>query len=343
MGSGLSNVNPVVSICIANYNGIDFIDACIESVQAQDCRFAYEIIVHDDASGDGSAAHIRIHHPDVRLIESSDNVGFCIANNRMAEVARGRFLLLLNNDATLLPDALHTLHVEASDLAREAVLSPPQFDYDSGELIDRGCLLDPFLNPVPNLDETRHDVAMTIGACLWIPRSLWEDLGGFPGWFESIGEDLYLCCRARLLGHPVRVLRASGYRHRVGASFGGGKIRAGRLATTRKRRALSERNKLFTAIVCQPIAPLLALLPLHLILIHLEGVVLSLVKRDAGLWLQIYAPLLPSIWRTRGHLWHARVATQRSRRVRITDWLSAFHWRPWKLQMLLRYGLPEIR
>ena len=52
-------MNPVVSICIANYNGIDLIDACIESVRAQDCRFAYEIIVHDDASGDGSAAHIR--------------------------------------------------------------------------------------------------------------------------------------------------------------------------------------------------------------------------------------------------------------------------------------------
>ena len=94
------------SVCIANYNGIELIDACIDSVRAQDCGVAVEIIVHDDASTDDSAAHIAARHPDVRLIESRENVGFCIANNRMAAAAKGDYLLLLNNDATLLPDAL---------------------------------------------------------------------------------------------------------------------------------------------------------------------------------------------------------------------------------------------
>ena len=37
---------------------------------------------------------------------------------------------------------------------------------------------------------------MVIGACLWIPQGLWTELGGFPEWFESIAEDMYLCCRA---------------------------------------------------------------------------------------------------------------------------------------------------
>src|SRR3954462_7997396 len=104
--------NPAVSVCIANYNGIALIDACLQSVLAQDCKFPVEIIIHDDASKDDSVAHIRTHYPDVILIESSENVGFCVSNNRMAAVAHGTYLLLLNNDAELFPDALRILHEE---------------------------------------------------------------------------------------------------------------------------------------------------------------------------------------------------------------------------------------
>lgn len=111
---------PLISICIPHYNGIDLIDACIASVRKQTGGMVIEIIVHDDASTDGSAAHIRTHHPDARLIASSENVGFCVANNRMAEAASGEYLLLLNNDATLLPDALATLLQEAQRLKSPA-------------------------------------------------------------------------------------------------------------------------------------------------------------------------------------------------------------------------------
>ena len=90
----------------------------------------------------------------------------------------------------------------------------------------------------------RREVAMVIGACLFLPRSLWADLGGFPEWLESIGEDLYLCCVARLRGRSVKVTGASGYRHRQGASFGGNRATAQGLQTTFRRRYLSERNKL---------------------------------------------------------------------------------------------------
>ena len=70
-----------VSVCIAHYLGIELIDACIESVRAQADGVEVEIVVHDDASPDGSAAHIRQRHPDVKLIASAENVGFCAANN----------------------------------------------------------------------------------------------------------------------------------------------------------------------------------------------------------------------------------------------------------------------
>lgn len=88
---------PLVSVCIANYNGMVVIDDCLRSVLAQQGGIPVEILVHDDASTDGSLAYIRENYPDVVLIESNANVGFCIANNRMAVRARGHFVLLIEN------------------------------------------------------------------------------------------------------------------------------------------------------------------------------------------------------------------------------------------------------
>lgn len=341
VAAAVSRTPPLCSVCIANYNGIGMIDACIESVLNQDWGKAVEIIVHDDASTDGSAEYICTRYPSVKLIASLDNVGFCIANNRMAAMAQGKFLLLLNNDAMLLPDALRHLHEYAAKLATPAILGLPQYDAESGCLLDMGSLLDPFLNPIPNLDPERSEVGMIMGACLWIPKGLWVELGGFPEWMKSIGEDLYLCCRARLSGYPVICLDQSGYRHRVGISFGGGRVQAGRLSTTFRRRSLSERNKSFTIAVCYPPLALMFLLPLHLLLLSLEGLALCLLKCDTRFWTQIYGPCLGDMWRKRRMLRHVRQQVQTSRPLR-TNFFSTFVVTPYKLKMLWRYGLPDV-
>ena len=172
---------PVCSICIANYNGAAVIGPCLESIYDQDFHLPLEIIIHDDASTDSSVDFIRHRFPDVTLIVSESNVGYCVSNNRMVSRARGRYILLLNNDAALHRDAIRTLYNHAERQPGPAILGLPQYDMQTGELIDRGSLFDPFLNPVPNLDPGRTDVGMVMGACLWIPKALWEELGGFPG------------------------------------------------------------------------------------------------------------------------------------------------------------------
>ena len=330
------------SVCIANYNGMDLIDACIDSVRTQDCGFAVEIIVHDDASTDDSAAHIAARHPDVRLIASRDNAGFCVANNRMAAAAKGEYLLLLNNDAALHPGALATLMQEALRLRQPAILGLPQYDAETGDLLDIGSLLDPFFNAVPNRDPQRGGVGMVAGACLWIPKFLWDELGGFPDWFGSIGEDLYLCCRARLQGHGVRTLGVSGYRHGVGMSFGGGKVRDDRLRSTFRRRALSERNRTYVMALTCPGAVLMLLLPVHLALMLFEGLVLSLLRLDRRYLSKIYLPALAAPFSRMGQLRSARRAIMMRRRVAAADFFSAFVCMPHKLRMLLRHGLPRM-
>lgn len=334
---------PLISVCIANYNGIGLIDACIAAVRAQEGDLAVEVIVHDDASTDDSVEHIRARHPEVRLIESVENVGFCIANNRMAQAARGEYLLLLNNDAELLPDALRTLHGAAVALAQPAILGLPQYDAATGDLIDIGSLFDPFLNPVPNRTPARSEVGMVIGACLWLPTSLWTELGGFPEWFGSLAEDMYLCCQARLRGYPVRALDRSGFRHWVGQALGGGKVVENRLSTTVRRRALSERNKSFVMATCFPAPCFYLLFPLHLMVLPVEGLLLALVKRSPRLFTDIYWTALKALWLERSRLQKLRKETQSRRRIRPLAFFSVFQAMPYKLVLLLRHGVPEIR
>ena len=332
---------PTCSICIANYNGETMLADCLGSVFSQNPSITTEVIVHDDASTDASLA-VLAGYPRVIVIASRENVGFCVANNRMVARARGEYVLLLNNDAALDADGLHELLEAAQAQAPKGILTLPQRDWKSGQPVDAGCLLDPFYNPVPNLRGDRRDVAMVIGACLFLPRSLWIELGGFPEWFESIGEDLYLCCLARLRGLPVQVTAASGYRHRQGASFSG--ERAGdALQSTFRRRSLSERNKTTVMFICTPTWIVWPLLALHVVSLCVEGFVLLLVRRDPRIWREIYAQAIAHPFRDRANLRSARRRAQSLREISLARYLAAFTLLPDKLRLLLRRGVPTIR
>lgn len=336
------SATPTISVCIANYNGESLLCDCLDSVLSQQVGAAVEIIVHDDASQDRSLELLTSRYPGVHVITSAENVGFCIANNRMVNAANGDYVLLLNNDAALGDGALAALLSEARRIGGNAILTLPQYDWETGALVDRGCLLDPFYNPVPNRRHERADVAYVIGACLWVPRALWRELGGFPEWFGSLAEDMYLCCAARLRGISVRCTTEGSYRHRQGASFGGNRADS-QIRTTYRRRALSERNKVWVMLACTPGLLVWPLLVLHLVVLYAEGVVVSLGRRDMRLWREVYRPVLPSLF-ARGAEWRSlRRRMQLNRRMAQSQWWRPFTWMPRKLAMLWRHGLPELR
>lgn len=334
---------PICSVCVANYNGEALLEECLDSILAQQGAGNIEIIVHDDASSDGSIALLQHKYPQVRLLNSSSNVGFCISNNRMAEVARGRYLLLLNNDASLFPDAIATLVATAQAQPDSGILTLAQYDHATSALVDRGCLLDLFYNPVPNTMPSRADTAMVIGACLFLPRDLWNEMGGFPEWIESIGEDLYLCCVARLSGHYVRVADRSGYRHRQGASFGGNRVTDNKLQTTYRRRRLSERNKLAVMLLCTP-GPLAWLLwTIAILSLLVEGVALTMLRGNPRIWSEIYGPALSATFKSFADLRARRAKAQAIRTVSLSAYLRAFVPWPQKLRLAAKHGLPTIR
>jgi GT2 family glycosyltransferase len=336
-----STDQPVCSVCIANYNGIDVVGPCLESIVSQDFGHPIEIIVHDDASTDDSVAFIHNQFPSIRVLTSDRNVGFCVSNNRMVAEARGRFVLLLNNDASLLPDAVRALYHHAMRQEKPGILGLPQYDMETGELIDIGSRLDLFLNPIPNLDRTRRWVGMVTGACFWIPKGLWSELGGFPEFFGSLAEDLYLCCLARLRGYSVEVVPQSGFRHWVGRNLGGGKIVKNSLKTTYRRRSLTERNKLFVMVSCYPFPEVAILVSLHAAVFILEGMVVSLLRFDRRLWEEVYLSCFQHALLFRRNLLSHRQRCQVNHAM-FRSFLLRLSPIPQKLIMLLKYGVPEI-
>ena len=335
--------DPVCSVCVANYNGTSMLADCLDSVLAQYGAASIEIIVHDDASTDDSVAFLRKHYPQVEVLAGTENVGFCVSNNRMVAHARGAYVLLLNNDAALYPDAISTFLDAARKQTAADILTLPQYDWTTGELVDRGCLLDPFYNPIPNLDPRRGDVAVAIGACLWISRDLWNELGGFPVWMESLAEDLYLCCLARSRGKSVRCLLQSGFRHRLGSSFGGARVANKTLNTSFRRRRLSEQNKTFALFIFTPTPAMWILLAVHLLSLLVEGAILSTVRLDYRIFGRIYANVPAALVRKRKIILLMRGEVRDARSATARSYFSCFSPLPRKAVLLLRFGFPTIK
>jgi GT2 family glycosyltransferase len=91
-----------VSILIINWNTKQLLSDCLRSVYENAGDVEYEVIVVDNASGDGSKEMVKNDFPQVILIENEDNRGFAAANNQGIAIAKGRYVLLLNSDTVVL-------------------------------------------------------------------------------------------------------------------------------------------------------------------------------------------------------------------------------------------------
>ena len=90
-----------VSIVIPNYNGMAFMEACMQAV-LRDAPKA-ELIVVDNASKDGSLEYTREHFPEARVLAMDQNYGFARAVNEGIRAATRPYVILLNNDTEVEP------------------------------------------------------------------------------------------------------------------------------------------------------------------------------------------------------------------------------------------------
>ena len=111
-----------ISVIIVSWNTRDILRDCLASVYAQTTGAEYEAIVVDNASSDGSAAMVKAEFPQVILIENTENKGFAAANNQGIQIAKGRYVLLLNSDTVVLDCAIPKTFVFAEKHPEAAVI-----------------------------------------------------------------------------------------------------------------------------------------------------------------------------------------------------------------------------
>jgi len=248
---------PALSILVVSYNTRDMTLACLHSV-FRETRTAFELIVLDNASDDGSAEAVRAEFGDrVELISSAQNLGFAAGNNRAAEIACGEYLLLLNPDTVVLDGAIDRL-IEFARKRPQTGIWGGRTLFADGSLNPASCwsrqtlrsLLfqaaglsslfrrSSFFNPEGMGGWNREgirEVDIVSGCFLLIRRELWEALGGFRDVFFMYGEEADLCLRARALGARPTVTSAATIIHHGGASE---KARAGKLVRLLRAKTL---------------------------------------------------------------------------------------------------------
>jgi N-acetylglucosaminyl-diphospho-decaprenol L-rhamnosyltransferase len=224
IGRTVSPTPIVLSVLVVNYNGRHLLDDCLRSLAAN-VTVPYEVVVVDNASGDGSAAHLAQHHPGVKLVAHDRNAGFAGGNNLAARHARGRYLLLLNTD-TVVQNSIDPL---VTLLEREPALGAlgcrlvyadgrqqESIGHEPGPLrlalswLPLGPLLPgwPLMRRTvpatsPRYRAEAHGVDWISGAFLLTPRALWERMGGLDERYFMYLEDTDYCRRVRDAGHRI--------------------------------------------------------------------------------------------------------------------------------------------
>ncbi|MFC1622620.1 glycosyltransferase family 2 protein [Patescibacteria group bacterium] len=305
-----------VSIIIINYNGMEFIPACLESVKNINYQ-NYEIIVVDNASTDASAEWLEKHatekeglhtcHPGESrdpgffkfdsesginrkvvktrfcLIKNKKNLGFAKANNMAIAKASGEYLLFLNNDTKVDTEILKNLTQKMEENLQNGICACQMRSYDSQEHYHTGIGLDMLGYPV-NRELMRmttrinanNKVFYAEGSALMIRHDLFKKLNGFDEKYFMFHEDIDLAWRAWLLGYKVVAEPKAVVYHLMGASIGSG-TQNGKYFTTFKRRYLSERNNLRTLLKNYSFKNLFFILLVYF-LINLIEIIYFLIK-----------------------------------------------------------------
>ena len=198
-----------VSVVIPNYNGIQFIKGCLDSLIALEDTVEYEIIVVDNGSDDGSRELVEKSYKDVKLISLDKNYGFCKAVNVGIQKAQAPFVILLNNDTKVLDGFVEGLYKCISGNEKLFSVSPMMIQAKKPELIDDAgdfyCALGWAYTkgkdkPVGRYEKSYPITAACGGASIY-RKQIFEQIGYFDEAHFAYLEDIDVGYRARIYGY----------------------------------------------------------------------------------------------------------------------------------------------
>jgi len=217
----------VFSVIIPTYNATHLLHLPLDSIRTQTLP-PEEVIVVDDASTEDIGGFLAARYPDVKIVRNETNKGFAGAVNAGIMEARGRHIVLLNNDAAPARTWLEALrcaieqHPEAGSFASKMLFHGNRTELNGTgiRILNNGRAVDRFKGEA---DDGRFDEdCFVLGACAGAAcyrRELFENVGLFDEDFFAYFEDVDLSLRAQLAGYRcVYVPKAVVY-HMKGQSF----------------------------------------------------------------------------------------------------------------------------
>jgi GT2 family glycosyltransferase len=312
-----------VAVLIVNYNSGGMLGRCLEALQRQTQR-DFDVVVVDNASGDGSADGIEGRYSNVVLVRSEKNLGFAGGNNLALKHVRGaRWIVLLNPDAFAEPDWLEQFVAAAEAQSgftffgcRMLLANTPQFLDGTGDAYhvsgaswrrDHGVAAD------RGVREPGEIFAPCAAAALY-SRAALEEVGGFDERYFCYHEDVDLAFRLRLRGHRCRYVPQAVVHH-VSSGITG---RRSDFATYH-----GHRNLVWTYVKDMPGILFWLLLPLHLVM-NLVSIAVCAVRGQLGVILRAKRDALaglPAALRQRREI-------QAARKAGIGSLLAVMDWGP---------------
>ena len=249
--------SPLFSVIILNWNGRHLLEECLDSVSSQSFR-DFETIVVDNGSTDGSVAWLKDRYGNaVSTVALPSNLGFAGGNNAGIRVARGRYVILLNNDTAVAAEWLAALDEAVRRHPAAGMFTPKILNYYRRDEIDNtGHLIYPdgLARGRDRLekDDGRFDEE---GECLWpsgcagvYKKEMLDRIGLLDESFFAYGEDVDLGLRARWAGWTCFYIPTAVVYHKYSITTG---------AYSPQKAFLVERNRIWILFKNFPVREIL--------------------------------------------------------------------------------------
>jgi GT2 family glycosyltransferase len=345
------NGPPKISVVVLNYNGLQWVPRCLESLEKQTIFADLEVILTDNKSSDGSdqwAAAWLARTRKGQVFQNGANLGYCEANNNGATVAHGKYLLFLNNDTWLEPDCLEKLYAEVEAAGADAA-TPLVLNYTDNTFQNIGATgLDLFgmtTGPRELRWSRTTEMFAACGCSFFIARAMFARVGGFDPKLFIYADETDLSWRVQIAGGKIVGVPAARLHHRGAAVVNpAGEARMVESRTTDHKRFLANRNGiLFLLKNAQHL--LLLLVASHLLVLLAEALVGWVMVRRWSFIRQAYLEALADCWRLRHHVrdWRRRIGAFRQHG---DFWMLRFlrlqpsRWD--EVKRLFNLGLPKV-
>jgi GT2 family glycosyltransferase len=225
-----------LAIVIVSYNARDDLARCLAALHGHPPAVPHEIVVVDNASGDGSAGVAR-RWVDVRLIALAENTGFARGCNAGIRASAGPLVLLLNSDTIVPAGAIDALVAGLERRPDAAAAGPRIVDATGAAELSFGPMIGPLGElrqkalgalyrrgwrlaraRVARVTRRPHEPDWVSGACLLVRRADAEAVGLLDERFFMYGEDVDFCAALRARGRRILFVPDAEIVHARGAS-----------------------------------------------------------------------------------------------------------------------------